>query len=157
MSSTAAHLDEFPFSQMARWLSEGNIVPFIGAGASRSSTAGDSSIPDGRGLASELAREMPSAGIYGVQDNLARVAQFFQHSVFDRDLLYRFLRQRLEVDQAQTQPSVTAQLLAGVSRGPAPFFIITTNYDTFNDIDGALTSSQQHRWSINVVVRNRDG
>ena len=131
MSSTAAQLDEFPFSQVARWLSEGSIVPFVGAGASHGGASAQSSMPDGKALADELVSEMPGAAIYGVRDNLAKVAQFFQNSVFDRPALYDFLRRRLEVDQAQTSPSAVAQLLANIPRNPVPFFVITTNYDSF--------------------------
>jgi NAD-dependent SIR2 family protein deacetylase len=130
MSSTAAHIDEFPFPQVSRWLADGSIVPFIGAGASRGSADAPSNIPDGRALADELASEMPGAVFYGVRDNLAKVAQFFQNSVFDRQALYDFLRRRLEVDQAQAPPSAVAHLLANIPQHHIPFFIITTNYDT---------------------------
>jgi hypothetical protein len=130
MSSRAAHLDEFPFGQVAAWLSHGEIVPFLGTGASRSSND-IANMPDGRALADELTGLMSGAIPPGAQDNLAKVAQFFENAVFDRPALYEYLHKRLEVQQAHTQPGAAARMLAKISTGSLPFFLITTNYDSF--------------------------
>jgi SIR2-like protein len=131
MSNTAAHLDEFPFAQVSSWLSRGEIIPFVGAGASCSEPGATVTLPDGRALADELASLMPGSVALDAHDNLAKVAQFFQHTVFDRAALYDYLHRRLEVEQARTPPGAVAKLLAGIPNGSAPLFLLTTNYDSF--------------------------
>jgi hypothetical protein len=130
MSNNAAHLDEFPFAQVSAWLSQGEIIPFVGAGASRSEAGAPTSLPDGKTLADELASLMPGSTAFGAQDNLAKIAQFFQYTVFDRAALYDYLHKRLEVEQARTPPGAVAKMLASIPNKSAALFIITTNYDS---------------------------
>lgn len=73
---------------------------------------------------------MPGLGHYA-SDNLAKVAQFYQNTVFDRPALYEYLHRRLEAEQAKTPPSSVARMLASIPNLSVPLFIITTNYDTF--------------------------
>lgn len=130
MSSSLAHLGQFPVDRVTDWLSQGKIVPFLGAGASRSST-GTMHMPDGRELADELVSLMPGTALSSPRDNLAKVTQMYEKFVFDRPDLYEHLHKRLEVDQVHTPPGAAARLLAGISTGSQPFFLVTTNYDTF--------------------------
>jgi hypothetical protein len=131
MSTIAAHLDEFPFAQVSSWLTQGEIIPFVGAGASSSEPGATTGLPDGKRLAGELASFMPGSTALGEQDNLAKVAQVYQHTVFDRDALYKFLHRRLEIEQARTPPGAVAKMLASIPTGSDPLFLITTNYDSF--------------------------
>jgi NAD-dependent SIR2 family protein deacetylase len=129
MSSTAARFDEFPFDRVAAWLAEGEIIPFIGAGASRDPAGSTGGMPDGSTLAKELANEMPGFRDYTI-GNLAKVAQFYQNTVFDRSALYEYLHRRLEAEQNNTAPGAVAKMLASIPITSGPLFIITTNYDT---------------------------
>ncbi len=109
----------------------GEIVPFVGAGASRSEPGATTGVPDGKALADELAALMPGSVALGAHDNLAKVAQFFQHTVFDRDAVYEFLHRRLETEQAKAAPGAVTRMLAGIPNGSTPLFFITTSYDSF--------------------------
>jgi hypothetical protein len=124
-------LGQFPYSQVAEWLAQGEIVPFVGSGASIAGVTTPKPLPDGRGLAAELAGKMQGAFPPGEQRDLPQVAQFFERSVFDRDALYGYLHQRFESEQQDTSPGAVARLLAEIPPAEAPLFIITTNYDSF--------------------------
>jgi len=122
-------LSEFPFAKLADWLSQGNVVPFVGAGASRAGAEHPLALPDGNGLAAELTRMMPRmAG--RAPEALAKVAQVYEHIEFDRGDLYDHLHKRFEVDQCAQGPGPVAEMLARVRHPGAPMFLITTNYDT---------------------------
>lgn len=155
MTNTAAHLDEFPFGQVAAWLSQGEVVPFLGAGASAGRGDAVDTMPDGRALAHELAGLMPGTMPPSAQDNLAKVAQFFENTVFDRPALYDYLHERLEVQQVHAQPSSTARMLASISTGSRPFFLITTNYDSF--VERAFQDAGRPLCVITQNVRDPEG
>lgn len=132
-------LDRFPFAQVADWLAAGDIVPFVGSGASRVRDAEIKSLPDSKGLAGELVKKMEGAYPADSTDDLAKVAQVFEYTVFDRELLYDFLHNRFEVQQLSEQPSDVAVMLAELPRGDVPLFLITTNYDSL--IERAFTAA----------------
>jgi SIR2-like domain len=124
-------LDQFPFGEVAGWLAEGKVVPFLGAGAS---IAGGSSpkLPDGRALATELIRRMEQGYPGQPTDDLAKVAEYFEKSVFDRSALFDFLHTRFYVEQLRAPLARVAQFLAALPNlDNKPRFIVTTNYDSF--------------------------
>jgi hypothetical protein len=121
-------LSQFPFSQVAAWLTEGKIVPFLGAGASRVGITEAVPLPDGRTLALELIKRMGGAFPGKQDEELAKVAQFFEQSVFDRPALYEYIVSRFRERQADVQTSAVAQLLATVPV-TGQLFLMTTNYD----------------------------
>lgn len=123
-------LSQIPLEQIANWLSEGSIVPCLGAGASTAGMPAETALPQGRGLAAELAAFMGASFPGGAAYELAAVAQFFEGTVFDRPALYDFLHYRLEVSQANCYPGDVATTLATMPKGGKPHFIVTTNYDT---------------------------
>jgi hypothetical protein len=123
-------LDQFPYRTVAEWLVRGEMVPFLGAGASRVGITTEMCPPDGRGLAQELATEMPSFPGDPTSD-LAKVAQYYEHTAFDRPTLYNLLRKRFEELLEASDPSQVAQTLAAMPWKEKPLFLITTNYDSF--------------------------
>lgn len=120
-------LSQFPFQAVAQWLSEGVVIPFIGAGASHVGIDGPKTPPDGPGLAQQLTQTMAGAFPGDSSTELATVAQFFEHSVFDRAALYDFLHSRFAA-AGFASPGVVATTLAAIPR-TVPLFLITTNYD----------------------------
>lgn len=142
-------LAEFPFAKVAGLIAEGKIVPFLGAAASRVGTSGSSALPDGRGLADELISEMGGAFSGSQKDNLAKVSQLYEHTVFGRPLLYDYLKNRFQTGQAAAAPSRVASLLATMPASGKPLFIITTNYDSF--IERAFRSVSR---PICVITQN---
>jgi hypothetical protein len=121
-------LDQFPFTKVANWLSEGEVVPFLGAAASRIGVTGKSRLPTAQGLARELMTQMGGAFSGDESDDLAKVAQFFD-SLFGRPELYDYLHDRFQMKQADAPVARVARLLATVPNHIKPLFIITTNYD----------------------------
>lgn len=73
-----------------------------------------------------MAGALPRPSTY----DLAKIAQFFEHSVFDRAALYDYLHERFEATQKDHPVAPVATMLARVQR-EGPLFMITTNYDTF--------------------------
>jgi hypothetical protein len=142
-------LAQFPFGQVARWLVEGEIVPFIGAGASRIGGAPERQLPDGPGLAAELAAAMAGAFPADPGSDLPKVAQYYEYSVFDRSALYELLYSRFEDQQRSVSPPPTAGLLATMPRDSKPLFMITTNYDSM--IERAFRKAQK---PICVMTQN---
>ena len=125
-------LAEPPYGAIWTHLRRGEIIPFLGAGASLSGRPpkaewdeGTSTfLPTGRELARRLAEEseFPSLNSSDRED-LAKVASYYQESV-DRPSLIEFLR---EVFCKEYQPGQVQQFLADLS---IPLLIITTTYDT---------------------------
>jgi hypothetical protein len=122
-------LDKFPYPKVAGWLKDGDVVPFLGAGASRAGVNGDHVPPDGKSLAVELISDMGERFPADSAD-LAEAAQYYASKAYDRSTLYDFLHKRFEQQQKQTEPGAVAKLLAQTTRGDRPLFLITTNYDS---------------------------
>lgn len=124
-------LDQFPFEDVASWLTEGQVIPFLGAGASRAGVSSPNMLPDGLGLATELINRMP--GYPGQPaEGLARAAEYFELTTFDRPALFEYMHRRFYQQQLNAPLTRVAQLLATI---PNPDntsrFIVTTNYDNF--------------------------
>ncbi len=143
------NLDEFPFAQVAAWLAEGSVIPFLGAGASRVGVTDDPCLPDGATLALELINQMGGAFPKSAHNELAKVAQFYEQTVFDRPALYDFINTRFEKEQQHAQLSTVAKLMAAVPNRYNPLFLMTTNYDL--QIERAMHES--HR-PICVITQN---
>ena len=111
-------------------LAAGEIVPFLGAGASLVRPPDAKQVPDGKGLAAEMVKEM-AAYPPGASEDLAKVAQLYQRTVFDRDDLYALLHEQFEAEQVDQPPSDIATMLAELPRGEVPLFVVTTNYNSF--------------------------
>jgi SIR2-like domain len=120
-------LDQFPFDQVATWLKEGDVVPFLGAGASIAGLEDGEAPPNGHGLADELRTRMP-AYPGSETDVLPKVAQFFELSVFDRVALYAFVQQRF-ARPARAALAAVPEMLADVPIGEKTLYMVTTNYD----------------------------
>jgi hypothetical protein len=132
---------EMPLQDIGAWLRTGEVVPFLGAGASLAGLSSASRLPTGDGLAGELRDRLhnPEGLATGP---LAKVAQYYEAQV-DRAQLYAFLRKRFYEDQQGTEIGLIARLLAenlGVD-GPKPSIIVTTNYD--NQMQRALTDARR--------------
>jgi SIR2-like domain len=134
-------LPQFPFVQVAEWLHEGTVVPFLGAGASRVGVPAEYQLPDGPGLARELIERMGGAFPGTSSADLPKIAQFYEHLVFDRPALYAYLHDRFQAGQENAPLSRAARLLAAVPNRDKPMFIITTNYDSF--IERAFREAQR--------------
>lgn len=128
MSDPSSDRIEPPYGEIWEQLRDGEIVPFLGAGASLGERADDAHfdgnhpafLPSGSELSEWLAKfvnfpEKPAT-------DLAKVASFYQVQT-SRDRLMKHLRRIFEADFAHTK---VHQLLADV---PKPMLIITTNYD----------------------------
>ncbi|UBU09052.1 SIR2 family NAD-dependent protein deacylase [Nonomuraea gerenzanensis] len=148
-------LDRFPFAQVAAWLARGEIVPFVGAGASRVGADGTKLLPDGRGLAQDLIKAMEGACPHGVGDDLAKVAQLYEKTAFDRSALYDHLHATFEREQLRKEPGDVARLLGRIPRQDAPLFIVTTNYDSF--IERAFAAEGKPLCVITQNMRDPDG
>lgn len=116
-----------PYGIIWGHLKEGEIVPFLGAGASRSTPKGASQPsqqpPGGRELAMELAEEagFPSRDRRDRGD-LLKVASYYQETG-DRPALLKRLR---EVFIKEYPCGPVHEFLASI---PKPILIVTTNYD----------------------------
>lgn len=141
--------------QVAEWLATGEMVPFIGAGASLVVPPTKNLLPNGKQLAEELIGMMPGTYPPGTIADLAKVAQVFEYIAFDREALYRHLRKRFEVEQAEEQPSVVATMLAEFTRRDKNLFLITTNYDSF--IERAFHAADRPICTIMQGMRAADG
>ena len=122
---------EPPYSGIWRQLEQGLVVPFLGAGASRSArirskqdygVEGDS-LPSGGQLAEKLAQdsELPSKEKSDRED-LAKVPSYYI-SQLGRPALRQYLGKLFGVNY---QPSLVHRMLA---EAPTPMLIVTTNYD----------------------------
>ena len=141
-------LSQFPFSQVATWLTEGSVIPFLGAGASRAGITDASCLPDGRALALELIKRMEGA-FPGTQDEgLAKVAQFYEKTVFDRVALQEYIVSRFQKRQEHAQISAVARLLA-TAPVTGRLFLMTTNYDS--QIERAMRAANR---PLCVITQN---
>jgi len=117
-------IDDFPFEDVAEWLKEGAVVPFLGAGASAAGIPSPAAPPSGGELAAELIAKMP--GYLGKPtDPLAKVAQIYERDHLDRWGLYKYIHDRFYKENLSLRARVPA-LLASID---APLYMITTNYD----------------------------
>lgn len=123
-------INQFPFGEVASWLADGTVIPFLGAGASRAGVAGPYQLPDGRGLAGELIAQMDRAYPGQPTDPLAKVAEYFESAIFDRPALFAYLHKRFYQQQLEAPLTRAAQLLAEMPELDRPRFIVTTNYDS---------------------------
>jgi len=121
-------IDSFGFEQVARWLADGKVIPFLGAGASRVGVEADP-LPDGRGLAFELQKRMARPYPGDQADNLAKVAQYYEEWAWDRPALYEYLHERFYETQLHAEPGRVARMLAAMPPATRCRFIVTTNYD----------------------------
>jgi hypothetical protein len=121
---------EPPYRFIRRCLESGEVIPFLGAGASlgaavtgSDSTAGEelAALPSGRELAERLALEgnFPKTE----EPNLASVAQYFEDVAAGRVALHEQLR---TVFGRQYAPTRIHRYLADLER---PLLVVTTNYD----------------------------
>lgn len=98
---------------------------------------------------------MEGAYPQGTADELAKVAQVFEYTVFDRDALYKHLHRRFEIEQTSQRPSDVATMLAGLPNRQQNLFIITTNYDSF--IERAFHAADRPICTVTQGLRASDG
>ncbi len=126
---------EPPYPLIREVLESGDVVPFLGAGASRAAAgaAGNGSLPSAAELSLALAKttSYPSEDLRERSD-LAKVASYFAE-ISGRPLLRKQLRKHLSV---QASPGALHEYLAAL---PGHRLVITTNYDTL--LERALTAS----------------
>ncbi len=123
--------DTPPYGIIAQMLRAGQVVPFLGAGASavyRPADAGrwDSGkdfLPFGSELAHRLARDAAYPEEPDTVSDLALVASYYEHVGGDRPSLNFALRQAFS---GEYRPGAIHALLARVEQ---PLLIVTTNYD----------------------------
>jgi hypothetical protein len=124
------YLAEFPFADVATWLVEGKVIPFLGAGASLVGASGLNPLPDGRSLVNELIDKMGKNYPGEPTDGLAKVAEYFEQRL-DRLALFDYLHDRFYQQQLNAPLGRVAQLLAEMPESDHSRFIVTTNYDNF--------------------------
>ena len=116
---------EPPYPFIRKGLETGRVIPFLGAGASLGTTvaAADAphSLPTGRELAEQLARE--SNFPEGEEQTLSSVAQYYEDVAAGRVALYEQLHTVFTKDY---EPGRIHRYLAGIDE---PLLIVTTNYD----------------------------
>lgn len=142
-----------PYRYVAEDLEKGEIVPFLGAGASL--TKGDSEatqsseeLPTGRELALRLAEiaEIPKEDLDVV--DLTEVASCFE-ALASRPLLEEELERLFS---RKRNPGAIHRFLAAV---PAPLLIVTTNYDTL--IEDAFREQGREFLVVMTQSENREG
>src|SRR5262245_7341663 len=126
-----ANGDTPPYGIIAQALRVGEVVPFLGAGASAvyrpeddqdGWDAGKSYLPFGSELARLLATDAQFPDLVSAS-NLALVASYVEHVAGDRGILNGTLRRAFDRDRT---PGEIHRLLAQIDR---PLLIVTTNYD----------------------------
>ncbi len=125
-------LPEPPYGIIAKQLKQGNVIPFLGAGASQSSRPEETHwdpqtapfLPSAKELARQLADDasLPSTDPYD-RDDLARVASYYAEVAANRTDLVACLHQTFDRDY---QIGAVHRFLAEVD---VPLLIVTTNYD----------------------------
>jgi hypothetical protein len=123
---------EPPYGIIASQLKQGNVIPFLGAGASLSGHPEDvkwdnktnTFFPTGKELANHLAEEssLPSLDPYD-RDDLSKVSSYYGEVAANRTDLTGCLHQTLNRDY---QTGAAHRFLADVD---VPLLIVTTNYD----------------------------
>lgn len=135
-------LGTFPFPQAARWLAEGTMIPFLGAGASIAGATTASALPSGKELAARLGDQIPppAPGATWGEDwdrwELAKVAQLYEAQL-DRAGLFEALSDAFCGEEG-TQPSRIPTLLASIPSRKR-LLMITTNYD--QQVEGAFAAA----------------
>ena len=123
-SDAASAVDRVPYRLIWRQLAAGKVVPFLGAGASMSQSAGDGRRqPSGSDLSRELADEVafPSQDDRDRTD-LAKVSSYYV-DLAGRNTLRELLRERLN------HPFSPARIHRLLARSPRPILTVVTNYD----------------------------
>jgi hypothetical protein len=127
-------IDERHCSLVAELLADGEIVPFLGAGANLCDRPGNTAWRSGEYLPSgaELAGALAERSRYPRPDDLdlLRVSQYV-NAILGEGQLYRYLHQVFDADYP---PSSLHRLLAGLpallrARGRPQLLVLTTNYD----------------------------
>lgn len=123
-TDAAPATDRVPYRLIWRQLAAGKVVPFLGAGASMSQTAGNGQRPpSGSDLSRELADEVafPSHDDRDRTD-LAKVSSYYV-DLAGRKTLRELLRERLN------HPYPPARIHRLLARSPRPILTVVTNYD----------------------------
>lgn len=129
--NSPAQDDTPPYGIIANALLAGNVVPFLGAGASAIYRPNDKAkwdqgkdfLPFGPELARKLARDAAYPEDPDAVSDLALVASYYEHVEGDRPKLNLALRQ---VFSREYRPGTIHTLLARVDQ---PLLMVTTNYD----------------------------
>lgn len=125
-------MPEPPYGIIANQLKQGNVIPFLGAGASLSGRPVDGKwdgttapfLPSAKELANRLAEDcsLPSNDPYDC-DDLAKVSSYYAEVSADRAALRSALHQTLDRDY---HIGAIHRFLADID---VPLLIVTTNYD----------------------------
>lgn len=130
--TAAAFADkEFPYGMVRQRFQNGEIIPFLGAGASLSASppkpgSGRKGPPAGRELKEMMARRCDFPATEFDHSDVAEVASFFVQRL-GREALDAFLQEQLGT--GEFTPGETHRFLAQAAR-LKPLLILTTNYDT---------------------------
>jgi len=147
-------LDDFPYSQVAEWLHQGTLVPFLGAGASLAGVGSPNGLPTGAELAAELVTRMGPGYLGEVNDSLPKVAQYFERSRFDRRTLHEYIHHRFASPNETRATASVPDLLARIGTTRQPFIIVTTNYDT--QVELAFKQQSKPLYVISQHLTSRD-
>ena len=137
-------VDDRHYSLVAELLADGEVIPFLGAGANLCDRPDGGGWEPGRFLPNgyELALSLAQRSRYPDEDNpdLLRVSQYVD-AILGEGQLYRYLHAVFDVDYP---PSSVHRLLARLpsllrERGRAQMLVLTTNYDDL--IERALTEA----------------
>ena len=153
--------DGIPYKVIATALKSGNLVPFLGAGASAAHRPKDTAWTPGAPFgpfASELARYLANEGTFPDEsgtDDLMLVASYFESDPADRPKLQGKLDEIFSDDNLQ--PGPIHRLLAGC---PKLRLIMTTNYDNliekaFDDKIHVVVDHGEEEW-VNVRRMGED-
>jgi hypothetical protein len=138
------NVDDRHFSLVAELLADGEVIPFLGAGANLSDRPDEATWEPGRfpPSGSELALTLAERSRYPDSDDpdLLRVSQYVD-AILGEGQLYRYLHTVFDSDYP---PSSVHRLLARVprtlrDRGRRQLVLLTTNYDDL--IERALTEA----------------
>ena len=137
--------DPPPYRFIAKKLLRGEVVPFLGAGASVLNHSPNCP-PTGSGLTRLLAQEAGFPEDPDLRPDLPLVASYFARVAIDRPSLYEFLN---SIFKPEFAPNDLHRLLADVARHQN-LLIITTNYDDM--IERALDGENQEKVPYHLVV-----
>lgn len=117
-----------PYELIATDFKAGEVVPFLGAGASYAGAEKEKALPGGHEFAERLSNLIGYPG--NVKDPLTKVTQYFSEKPGNRDDILTQIRGTFhEKIVADYQCSFTSFLL-DIPQAFMPKLIITTNYDT---------------------------
>ena len=114
---------EVPLGPISRHLTNGSLIPFLGAGASIVPVKDGPPLPLGRALARRLAIDFAYPSEEGSPEDLAMVASYCEKVNGTREDLKDSLHQ---IFDRRVEPGPLHRFLAGIE---APLLILTTNYD----------------------------